>query len=114
MPQYHAPGLAQSKALDATADGFFTAGAAAGANADKYVRVTVFLASVLFLVGSSTHFPVLSARYGLVSVAGLLLAFSLIQLVQLPRPPGDPDVHNNPYRPLWMTGLPTRLPRFEG
>jgi hypothetical protein len=88
MPQYHPPGLAHSNALDATADRFFTAGAASGANADKYVRVTVFLASVLFLVGISTHFPVLSARYGLVSVAGLLLAFSLIQLVQLPRPPG--------------------------
>jgi hypothetical protein len=88
MPQYHPPGLTRSQALDATADGRFAAGAAAGTNADKYVRVTVFLASVLFLVGISTHFPVLAARYGLVSVAGLLLAFSLFQLVQLPRPPG--------------------------
>jgi hypothetical protein len=87
MPQYHPEGLAQSRAFDATADGFFTAGADAGATADKYVRVTVFLASVLFLVGISTHFPVLSARYGLVSVAGLLLVISLIQLIQLPRPP---------------------------
>ena len=87
MPQYHPAGLAQSKALDATADGFFTVGEASGANADKYVRVTVFLASVLFLVGISTHFPLRSARYGLVSVAGLLLVFSLVQLLQLPRPP---------------------------
>jgi hypothetical protein len=55
--------------------------------ADKYVRVTVFLASVLFLVGISTHFPLRTARYGLVSVAGLLLVFSLVQLLQLPRPP---------------------------
>jgi hypothetical protein len=88
MPQYRPAGLAQSRALDVAADGFFTAGQDAGATADKYVRVTVFLASVLFLVGISTHFPVLVARYGLVAVAGLLLGFSLILLVQLPRPPG--------------------------
>jgi len=87
MPQYRPAGLAQSRALDVAANGFFDAGEHAGETSDKYVRVTVFLASVLFLVGISTHFPVLVARYGLVSVAGLLLAFSLIQLVQLPRPP---------------------------
>jgi len=88
MPQYHPAGIAESRTLDAAADAFFAAGEHAGAEADKYVRVTVFLASVLFLVGISTHFPLRSARYGLVSVAGLLLLFSLIQLVQLPRPPG--------------------------
>ena len=87
MPQYHPAGLAQSRALDTAADAFFAAGEHAGAMADKYVRVTVFLASVLFLVGISTHFPLRSARYGLVSVAVLLLAFSLVQLLQLPRPP---------------------------
>jgi hypothetical protein len=63
-------------------------GADAGATSDKYVRVTVYLATVLFLIGISGHFPVLSARYGLVSLGCLLVVFSLIQLVQLPRPPG--------------------------
>jgi hypothetical protein len=87
MPQYHPAGAAQSRALDTAADAYFAAGEHAGAMADKYVRVTVFLASVLFLVGISTHFPLRSARYGLVSVAGLLLVFSLVQLLQLPRPP---------------------------
>ncbi|HEX3329174.1 MAG TPA: hypothetical protein VHS27_04570 [Gaiellales bacterium] len=87
MPQYHPAGIAQSRTLDAAADAFFAAGEDAGATADKYVRVTVFLASVLFLVGISTHFPLRSARYGLVSIAGVLLLFSLIQLLQLPRPP---------------------------
>jgi hypothetical protein len=87
MPQYHPAGLAQSRALDSAADAYFAAGEHAGATADKYVRVTVFLASVLFLVGISTHFPLRSARYGLVSVACLLLVLSLVQLLQLPRPP---------------------------
>jgi hypothetical protein len=87
MPQYHPAGLALSRTLDGTADAFFATGEDAGATSDRYVRVTVFLASVLFLVGISTHFPLRVARYGLVSVATFLLAFSLILLVQLPRPP---------------------------
>jgi hypothetical protein len=86
MPQYHPAGLAQSRRLDTAADAYFAAGEHAGATADRYVRVTVFLASVLFLVGISTHFPLRSARYGLVGVAGLLLVLSLVQLLQLPRP----------------------------
>ena len=86
MPQYQPPGVARARTLDAAADRSFAEGEQAGATADKYVRVTVFLASVLFLVGISAHFPVRSARYGLIGVAGVLLAFSLALLVQLPRP----------------------------
>ncbi len=87
MPQYRQPEQAASRALDAAADAHFAAGSAAGANADKYIRVTVYLATVLFLIGISGHFPVLGARYGLVAIGALLVLFSLIQLVQLPRPP---------------------------
>ena len=39
-----------------------------GETSDKYVRTTVFLASVLFLVGISTHFPLRSGRYALVGL----------------------------------------------
>src|SRR4029078_4317085 len=49
MPQYPPTGLAKGKALDKQADEDFAAGARAGETADKYVRATVFLASVLFL-----------------------------------------------------------------
>jgi hypothetical protein len=58
-----------------------------GATADKYVRTTVILASVLFLIGISTHFPIRGIRYALIGLGALLLVFSLIQLVQLDRPP---------------------------
>ena len=57
------------------------------ATSDKYVRDTVFLATVLFLVGISSHFPVRQGRYALVGVGILLLVFSVIQLLGLPAPP---------------------------
>jgi hypothetical protein len=88
MPEYKQPQLAAAHALDTVADTHFAAGAAAGAHSDEYVRVTVYLATVLFLIGISGHFPLLVARYGLVTVGSLLVIFSVIQLLQLPRPPG--------------------------
>ena len=87
MPQYRQPGLAKGKALDKQADEDFAAGATAGETADKYVRATVFLASVLFLVGISTQFPLRRVRYALVGLGGVLLVFSVVQLTQLPGPP---------------------------
>lgn len=87
MPQYHIPQQAVSKADDAQADAAFTKGSDAGATADKYIRDTVFLATVLFLVGISGHFRIRVARLGLISVAGLLLVFAVVQLLSLPGPP---------------------------
>jgi hypothetical protein len=40
------------------------------------------------MIGISAHFPLLAARYGLVTIGSLLVIFSVIQLLQLPRPPG--------------------------
>ena len=87
MPQYREPGLGKGKALDRQADEDFAAGAKAGETSDKYVRTTVFLASVLFLVGISTQFPVRGGRYALVALGAVLLVVSLAQLTQLPGPP---------------------------
>jgi len=87
MPQYRQPGLAKGKALDRQADEDFAAGAGAGETSDKYVRATVFLASVLFLVGISTQFPLRRVRYALVGLGAVLVVFSVVQLAQLPGPP---------------------------
>jgi hypothetical protein len=87
MPQYMISQDTESKAYDATADAAFTEGADAGATADKYIRDTVFLATVLFLVGISGHFRVRYARLGLIGVGALLLIFAVIQLLGLPSPP---------------------------
>src|SRR6266480_984266 len=87
MPQYRQPGLGEGKVLDRQADGAFAAGANAGERSDKYVRTTVFLASVLFLVGISTRFPLRGGRYALVALGAVLLIVSIVQLTQLPGPP---------------------------
>ena len=41
--------MIRARAYDAKADALFAAGADAGATSDKYVRITVYLATVLFL-----------------------------------------------------------------
>ncbi len=56
MPLKRQAKLDQAKALDKKAHDEFAAGVSAGRTSDNYVRATVFLASVLFLVGISSHF----------------------------------------------------------
>jgi hypothetical protein len=87
MPQYVIPQEAQAQALNQKATALFSEGQDAIGTADKYVRLTVLLAAVLFLVGIGSRFPVRVARYGLNVVAGVLLVVSLIQLLGLPGPP---------------------------
>jgi hypothetical protein len=87
MPQYRIPQEKRGLALSAQADVHFAEGESAAGTADKYVRLTVFLAAVLFLVGIGSRFPVRVARYGLVSVAAVLLVVALVQLLSLPGPP---------------------------
>jgi len=87
MPQYVIPQQAAANAYDKQADAKFTEGSDAGGTADKYVRDTVFLATVLFLVGISSHFKIRQARYALVGIGVLILGFALVQLAGLPAPP---------------------------
>jgi len=87
MPEYIQPGLAQANRLDAQANAHYAAGEVGGSNSDGYVRTTVYLASVLFLVGISGHFRVRAARIGLISIGGVILAFSCVLLLLAPKPP---------------------------
>lgn len=87
MPEYVQPELAQANALDARANNDYALGEEAGTNADNYVRTTVFLATVLFLVGISGHFKIQGARIGLVATGGAILAFACVLLILAPRPP---------------------------
>jgi hypothetical protein len=88
MPQYRIPQAATGRAYEALADERFAHGTSAGETSDDYIRDTVFLATVLFLVGISSHFPLRQARFGLLGVATVMLVFSLVQLLGLPGPPG--------------------------
>ncbi len=87
MPQYVIPQEHAANADDAEADASFATGTEAGAIGDKYVRDTVFLATVLFLVGISGHFPLRQARYGLIGIGALILVFAVVQLLGLRTPP---------------------------
>jgi len=87
MPQYHPTGAAASKSLDAHADAYFALGEHAAITGDRYIRVTVILASVLFLVGISSHFPLTGIRIGLICVGAGLLLFAAVEILQLPGPP---------------------------
>ncbi|HZO79294.1 MAG TPA: hypothetical protein VFB39_14730 [Solirubrobacteraceae bacterium] len=87
LPQYKIPQQAQATKFNAKATALFSEGESAAGTADKYVRLTVLLAAVLFLVGIGSRFPIRIARYGLIGVAGALLVISVVQLLGLPGPP---------------------------
>jgi hypothetical protein len=87
MPQYKPTGEAEAAELDATADERYAAGQHAARTADDYIRATVILASVLFLVGISSHFPVRGVRIGLIGVGLVLLLFAAGEILTMPRPP---------------------------
>ena len=87
MPQYKQPLLTLSRRLDRQADAYYAEGSKNAGTADDYVRTTIFLASVLFLVGISSHFPVLGARYALIGLGAVMLIVAIVLLLQLPGPP---------------------------
>ena len=87
LPQYRIPQQSQATALNAKADAYFAAGESAAQTADKYVRLTVFLAAVLFLVGIGSRLPLPAARYGLVGVATVFFVVSVVELLSLRGPP---------------------------
>jgi hypothetical protein len=89
MPRYTIPQQAQAAQFNAKATALFGEGQSAAGTADKYVRLTVLLAAVLFLVGIGSRFPIRIARYGVIAVAGALLVLSVVQLLGLPGPPSS-------------------------
>lgn len=87
MDEYVQPDLERAVQLETLGDDLYREGAEAGRHADDYVRTTVFLATVLFLVGISSQFRVRRARYGLIGVAAALFLVSVTLLVITPYPP---------------------------
>ncbi len=84
MPRYKQPELAASAALDTKATEEYTLGVEAGSNADNYVRDTIYLATILFLIGISGHFRFFRIRVGLVVLGGLMLTLAVIQIATSP------------------------------
>jgi hypothetical protein len=84
MPQYRLPQQATANALDAEATAKFNAGTHAGEISDNYIRITVFLAAVLFLVGIGSTFKLHQIRYALITFGTALLILAVVLLFHEP------------------------------
>jgi hypothetical protein len=85
MPQYINPNQQKATQLNEQAAATFEEGTKAGETADRYVRDTVLFAAVLFLIAVAQRFRLLPARITLAVIAGGLLIFVGISVVELPR-----------------------------
>jgi hypothetical protein len=86
MPEYVQPQQGVADEEVRLADEAYEKGAKAGETADDYVRTTVLLASVLFLVGISGHFRIHAARVGLIGVSVAILIYGGVLLILAPKP----------------------------
>jgi hypothetical protein len=84
MPEYQVPAQTQANAEDNAADVKFNIGNQAAQTGDDYVRITVFLAAVLFLVGIGSSFKLHGVRYALVAFGSVLLIISVVLILQQP------------------------------
>ena len=85
MPQYRNPLLSESAVLQALASRTFEEGTASRETGDKYIRATVLLATVLFLIALSQRFKVFGVRLGLFGVVLVLLAIGVYWIASYPR-----------------------------
>jgi hypothetical protein len=85
MPQYHNALVERGAALNTHASEVFQEGAEARETGEKYVRATVLLATVLFLIALSQRFGVVKLRVGLLCVALVLLGIALTSIATYPR-----------------------------
>jgi hypothetical protein len=85
MPQYHNPQVEQAAQLNEQAAAKEEEGTHAREDAEKYVRATVLLALVLFLVAVSQRFLVRGVRVAVIVLAFALLAYALFDMARLPR-----------------------------
>jgi hypothetical protein len=85
MPQYRNALADQGGRQDEHATEIFEQAADARETGDKYVRTTVLLATVLFLIAVSQRFDVFRLRIGLLGVALVLLVVALVSIAEYPR-----------------------------
>jgi hypothetical protein len=84
MPQYRNPLSEQATALANEASASFEKGTAARDTGDKYVRATVLLATVLFLVALSQRFKTTRIRTALLIVGAVLVVVGVFDVSTYP------------------------------
>ena len=85
MPEYVNPGDVAGQKLNDQASSTFTEGTEARETADRYVRQTVLLATVLFLVAIAQRFKFRVVRTAAGVIALVLLIYAVSGIVTLPR-----------------------------
>ena len=81
MPQYRLADQVKADALDREAA---AAGHHSGVVGDDYIRITVFLAAVLFLIGIGSTFKPHTIRHALITIGSLLLILATVLMLQQP------------------------------
>lgn len=85
MAEYTNANSQESAKLAEEAKGNFEKGVNMRETGDKYVRITVFLATVLLLTALSQRFEIFGPRVAVVAVAFALLAVSTYWILSFPR-----------------------------
>jgi hypothetical protein len=83
-PQYQLADQAKAQALDRQVEAASAAGVHAAVVGDEYIRITVFLAAVLFLVGIGSTFKLPNVCYALIAVGAVLLILASVLIVRQP------------------------------
>jgi hypothetical protein len=85
MPEYVNPLLEQGEQMNVEATQVFEEGTAARGIADDYIRTTVVLASVLFLLALAQRFRVRGVRIAVLVVSGVLLLYGMVTITSFRR-----------------------------
>jgi hypothetical protein len=85
MPEYHNALIEKSAQTTKEATDAFAEGTEARMTAENYVRATVLLATVLFLVALAQRSKVRKVRLGIFLVAATLMVYSLVTVATYPR-----------------------------
>lgn len=86
MPEYRQPQKGQANQLDRRADAETASAYDSASVADNYVRITVLLATVLFLVGIGSTFKVRQLRVVLATFGAVMLVTAIALIAQQPPP----------------------------
>ena len=84
MPEYEDPVADKAVELNKEASHAFDLGVENRATGEHYVRITVILAAVLFLIAIGQRFKIRGVRYSVNIVAGIFLVYALILIATYP------------------------------
>ena len=84
MPEYKDPLVDKATELNKEASHAFDLGVGNRGTGEDYVRVTVILAAVLFLIAIGQRFKIRGVRYAVNIIAGVFLVYALILIATYP------------------------------